>query len=57
MAEILVRMRALIEALDPLDQFKNLARHLTTIMNFELAVLSLQLTGDASLHRDNNVVK
>ena len=59
-AEILVgykRMRALMKALDPLDQFESSAAHSAAIKAFELAALSSPLAGDASLHRDDDVVK
>jgi hypothetical protein len=51
------RMRALLKALDPLDQFGSAAAHSAAIMALELATLSSPLAGDASLHRDNDVVK
>ena len=52
------RMRALIEALIPLDQFKILAAHSAAIMAFKLAALSssLSLAGNASLRGYDDVV-
>ena len=50
-------MRALIEALNPIDQFKSSAAHSAAIMAFELAALPLPSAGDASLHGDDDVVK
>ena len=50
-------MRALIKALDPLDQFESLAAHLAAIIAFELAALSLPSAGDGSLHGGDNVVQ
>ena len=58
-AEILVvyrRMRALIEALDPLDQFESSAAHSAAIVAFELAALLSPWARDASLHGDDDVV-
>ena len=47
--------RALIEALDPCDQFESSAAHSTAIVAFKLA---LRLSPhDASRHGHNNVVK
>jgi hypothetical protein len=46
-----------MKALDPLDQFGSAAAHSAAIMALELATLSSPLAGDASLHRDNDVVK
>ena len=50
-------MRALIEALDPLDQFESSAAHSAAIMAFELAALLSPWARDASLHGDDDVVK
>ena len=50
-------MRALIEALDPFYQFESSAAHSAAIMAFELAALSPPWARDASLHRDDDVVK
>ena len=50
-------MRDLIEAPDPLSQFKRSATHLAAIMVFELATLLLPLAGNPSLHDNGNVVK
>ena len=43
--------------LNTLDQFESSAAHFAAIKAFELAALSLPLAGDASLHRDDDVVK
>ena len=59
-AEILVgskQTRPLIEALDHFEQFESSVAHSAAIMAFELAALPSSLTGDVSLHYDNNVVK
>ena len=59
-AEILTgyrQMRALIAALDTLDQLESSAAHSAAIMAFELAALSPPWAREASLHRDNDVVK
>ena len=50
-------MRALIEGLDPLDQFESSAAHSAAIMAFKLVALPLPLAGDASLDGDDDVVK
>ena len=50
-------MMALIEALDPCDQFKSLTVHLAAIMAVELAALLSPSAGEASLHSDDDVVK
>ena len=58
--EILVgcgRVRALIEALKPLDKFESSTAHSAAIMAFELVPLPSPLAGDASLHRGGGVVK
>ena len=49
--------RALLKALDPLDQFESSAAHSAAIMAFKLAALLLSWAGDASLHGDGDVVK
>ena len=46
-----------MKAFDSLDQLESSAAHLAAIMAFELAALPSSLTGDVSLHYDNNVVK
>ena len=46
-----------MKALDPLDQFESSAAHSAAIKTFELAALLSSLAGDASLHRDDDVVK
>ena len=46
-----------MKALDPLDQFESSAAHSAAIKTFELAALLSPLAGDASLHRDDDVVK
>ena len=50
-------MKALIEAIDPFDQFESLVAHLVAIVAFELAALLSPLAGDASLHGDDDVAK
>ena len=50
-------MKALIEALDPLDQLESLAAHSAAIMAFEVTALWLILAGDTSLDGDKVVVK
>ena len=49
-------MRALIEALEPSDQFESSAAHPVAIRGFELAALSLSSAGGASLHGDNYIL-
>ena len=49
-------MRALIKALDPLDQFESSAEHSAAIMAFELAALVLPWARNASLYGDDDVV-
>ena len=49
-------MRDPIEALDPLDQFKSSVEHLAAIMAFELVELLSPWVGNASLHRDDDMV-
>ena len=51
------RMRALIKALDPLDQFKRPVAYSDAIITFQSPALLLRWAGDASLHDDDNVVK
>ena len=46
-----------MKALDPLDQFKSSTACSPTIMALELAALLSPLAGDASLHRDDDMVK
>ena len=50
-------MRALIEALDPFDQFESSVMHLVAMKAFKLAALSLLWACNASLYHDNDVVK
>ena len=50
-------MRALIEALNPFDQFESSAAHSATIMTFKLTALLSWWAGASSLHRDGNVAK
>ena len=49
-------MRALIKALDPLDQFESSAAHSAAIMAFKLAALLVPWARDVSLHGDDDVV-
>lgn len=49
-------MRALIKALDPLDQFKNSVAHSAAIMAFELAALPSPSAGNVSLHGNGTVI-
>ena len=50
-------MRALIEALDPPDQFKSSATHSAAIVAFVLIALSSPSADDASLNGNNDGVK
>ena len=50
-------MRALIEALNPPDQFKSSAAHSADIVAFVLVALSSPSAGDASLNGDDDGVK
>ena len=50
-------MMALIEALDPCDQFESSAAHSAAIMAVELAAMLSPSAGEASLHGDDDVVK
>ena len=50
-------MRALIEALDPPDQFERSAAHSAAIVAFVLAALLPPSAGDASLDGDDDGVK
>ena len=50
-------MRALIEALEPHDQFKSSAAHSAAIVAFVLVALSSPLAGDDSLDGDDDRVK
>ena len=46
-----------MKALDPVDQFESSVAHSVAIVAFDLAALLSPLAGDASLHRDDDVVK
>ena len=59
-AEILIgckQTRALTEPLNPFDQFESSAAHSAAIMVFILTALSSTWAGNASLHREDSVVK
>ena len=50
-------MRALIEALEPVDWFESLTVYSAAVMVFELATLLSPWAGESTLHNDNNVVE